>query len=937
MPHRSLPPDLGPPRVQTICIHRGPTYPPPTWVAPDLGLRENASGACEHARTATVRRLHSNQLLRVLRGCVLGCLLTGGAMERAHAQAVDTTLWATDGTVSAISRFGGKVYLGGSFSAVGPVTGSFVPVDALTGAALASFPRVAGDIYAAIPDGSGGWFIGGDFHAVGGVPRTNLAHIRSDLTVSDWNPSTSREVLSLLLSGSTLYVGGLFTSVNGVTRNRIAAIDASTGGVTPWNPNAQMSGDAPVYALAISGSTIYAGGIFNAIGGQPRNCIAALSATTGQATAWTPITSGPAVYDIEVKGDTILVGGWFSTMGGQPRNNVAALRANNGQALSWNPNVAGTVSDITLTGTQLLIGGDFFAVAGVPRNSIASVDATTGALASWNPSCDGVVWKMLATPSTVYVGGSFGQIGGQPRRNVAAIDASTGSATSWNPGVGGDVLVLQQAGSAIWVGGWFYVLGLQARENLAALDAASGTLLPWNPAPSNDVLAIEGSGQNLYVGGAFTSIGGQPRNRIAALDTVTGAATAWDPNAIGTVRALDVFGSVVYLGGDFGGVDGHTRSRIAAVDIATGHATPWNPGASGSVRALVATGDKVFAGGSFATIGAATRNRIAALDASSGNATPWDPALAGSIVNTLLLHGSVLYAGGDFSSIGVQPRSRIAALDTLTGAATAWNPGANGSILDIAALGSTVYVGGQMDSVGGQRRVRLAAIHATTGTVLDWRADVIRGGMNTLSMHSSSIYVGGGYFNIGVHPRGSAARIAGVPELFTVIPSTGGDVEVATLSLTGVNLLPGATVRLTRSGQPDIPGTSVAVSSDGASLSAMFDLQAVANGAWSVVLTNPDAQTATLVNAFTVESVAAPALRVEILGPAQVRANYPVAYDLVVENQGNVDAVGVPLWLAGLPSDAVVTTDFTLSAVPSGPGEPDWSQAPITLAGAVGR
>ena len=42
----------------------------------------------------------------------------------------------------------------------------------------------------------------------------------------------------------------------------------------------------------MSGSTVYAGGGFTSIGGQARNSIAALDATTGAATAWDPNASG---------------------------------------------------------------------------------------------------------------------------------------------------------------------------------------------------------------------------------------------------------------------------------------------------------------------------------------------------------------------------------------------------------------------------------------------------------------------------------------------------------------------------------------------------------------------------------------------------------------------------------------------------------------------
>ena len=59
-----------------------------------------------------------------------------------------------------------------------------------------------------------------------------------------------------------------------------------------------------VYALAVAGSTIYAGGIFFSIGGERRDNIAALSATSGRTTAWNPSASG-IVYALAVAHSTI--------------------------------------------------------------------------------------------------------------------------------------------------------------------------------------------------------------------------------------------------------------------------------------------------------------------------------------------------------------------------------------------------------------------------------------------------------------------------------------------------------------------------------------------------------------------------------------------------------------------------------------------------------
>ena len=79
-------------------------------------------------------------------------------------------------------------------------------------------------------------------------------------------------ISALAINGSTVYAVGSFSTIGGQTRNRIAALDVTTGLATAWDPNASNT----VTTIAINGSTVYAGGSFGSIGGQTRNRIAAL-------------------------------------------------------------------------------------------------------------------------------------------------------------------------------------------------------------------------------------------------------------------------------------------------------------------------------------------------------------------------------------------------------------------------------------------------------------------------------------------------------------------------------------------------------------------------------------------------------------------------------------------------------------------------------------
>jgi hypothetical protein len=82
--------------------------------------------------------------------------------------------------------------LSGFFSEVGPYTGSAVLTDAATGAVDMTMPKVNGDVYVTAPDGSGGWYVGGYFDAVGNEQIQNLAHInpiRRSIQIGNLTPT----------------------------------------------------------------------------------------------------------------------------------------------------------------------------------------------------------------------------------------------------------------------------------------------------------------------------------------------------------------------------------------------------------------------------------------------------------------------------------------------------------------------------------------------------------------------------------------------------------------------------------------------------------------------------------------------------------------------------------------------------------------------------
>jgi hypothetical protein len=853
------------------------------------------------------------------------CCLAGPAL----AQGVRTDLYVTNGTVKSVVEAGGVIYLGGHFTQVGPATGAAVPLDSSTALPM-GLPKVVGVVNAVAPDGVGGWYVGGSFSHVGGQPRSHLAHIRADHTVSPWNPNPDDVVYALAVSAGTVYVGGTFDQIGGQVRASIAAVDAATGLATAWNPG--TPGDGAVFALAVDGTTVYAGGSFLMMGGQARSRLAAVSAATGLATSWNAGCDLP-VRALAVARGYVYAGGEFTTIRGQSRNRIAAVDTLTGDVSTWNPNANGTVRALAVRGVTTFAGGDFTFIGGQPRAYIAAL-ALFGVASTFDAAANNPVLAIATGPGLpVYAGGWFTSIGGQARNFLAKLDPNTGLAQSWSPNANSGVFALAASGDTIYAGGYLSSVGGQTRNRIAALDATTGMPTAWNPDADSFVWALAVRGNTVYAAGNFTTIGGQARNYLAALDATTGLATAWNPDAGQSVETMTLAGQTLFVAGNFTTMGGQSRLLIAAVDAISGAVLPWNPGVLADVWVMAETGGTLYVGGEFTSIGGQPRNRIAALDAVTGAVLPWNPN-ANNEVWALAVSDSTVYVGGMFTSIGGQSRNRIAALDASTGLATAWNPDANGTVYALRARGGTMYAGGGFTTIGGQARDYLAALDAN-GTATDWNPAARSGPVNVLAPGASCLYAGGNFRGVGAEPQAFVAGVFAAPVIDHVSPDRGGNAGPVSVTVTGTGFQTGAMPVLANA-PLEIEGQNVVVAGDGTTVTATFDLAGASVGAWDVVVTLPDDQKAECFGCFTVETVEAAQLRADLVGPRLIRASRATPYDVVIRNEGNVDAEAVPLWIAGVPPGATLAPDFTLAYPPQAGGEPDWSLVPATLSDGSG-
>ena len=292
------------------------------------------------------------------------------------------------------------------------------------------------------------------------------------------------EVSALAVAGSTVYAGGDFSRIGGSDRNHIAALDAThrrrrrAGTRTPnaervcarrlrldrlrrrrlqphRRQRAQLHRRPRCHQRRrhrlepereprrrtrspCSGSTVYAGGSFTSIGGQPRNYIAALDATSGAATAWNPNANQASCTRSPSPARTVYAGGNFTSIGGRAARHIAALDATPAEATRLEPErePAASYAARRLRLAPSTPAATSRASAAQPRNRIAALDATSGAATDWNPNANGLVYALAVSGSTVYAGGSFTRIGGLSRTGIAALDATTGLAARHGHGAG---------------------------------------------------------------------------------------------------------------------------------------------------------------------------------------------------------------------------------------------------------------------------------------------------------------------------------------------------------------------------------------------------------------------------------------------------------------------------------------------------------------------
>ena len=690
------------------------------------------------------------------------------ALNITQAQNLIKGTWGFDGAVSAIKTDKNFTYVAGSFNYYGPPTGNGAKIKFDDFTPDLNYAKPNGKVSLVVPDGNGGWFIGGDFTMVGDSLRNRLAHLNADGTVSQWNPNPNKGVTGMKLYNNSIYVTGYFTEIGGQQINYTAKLNLTTGEADPaWNPNP----DREVLTLDASKGYIYIGGYFNKVNNKSRSFVAKIDANTGELdTKWLPYPTN-VVYTIAAAGDAIYMGGLFQSFWGVGAVYYAAkVNDSTGAIYRWFPNPNGYVEKIWPDGDDVYIAGEFTKIGFdkvLDRQFLARVGAAEGRCDNiWDPEVTYYVNDLKVVNGSIYIVGAFNKF--EPvtyRPYIAKLDNFSGAVDEdWQPAVDGIIYAMGVSGNDIYLGGNFHSVGGKFVKYLVRLNNDDLSLDDtWLPNPNQPVSTLALDDNYVYASGSFTTIGGLVTNYLARIDKTTGYADfEWLPNPDGGVDAIAVTDSAVFVGGYFKNVGGASRRYIAKLNKTTGAVfEDWNPNPAdnlnGEVDALQVHGNYVYASGRFYDDTRTTViNYFKRIDKDSGveDAT-WNPQPS-SLVWDFKIGSDYVYAAGSFNEIGGQPLSYLAKLNLNDGTAvTNWYPSPDGLIENIAIASGYLYVGGTFQNIGRHPIEYLSRMKIPEGYVdLNWNPDPNSNSTLGTSVYSieggeGKIFVGGQFQYMG--------------------------------------------------------------------------------------------------------------------------------------------------------------------------------------------
>jgi hypothetical protein len=295
---------------------------------------------------------------------------------------------STTAAVTTMAARGDTVYASGNFTAVNGVARAGLAAISTSGVlrpwnpAPPGLPRpmtkllALGDhVYSA-----------GFFDELGGLPRgispMYLGRLDPETGAVDpaWRPHPDRWVRDMVSDGRSLFIAGLFDTLQGTYRQRLASVDIATGAVTPWRPIIGVGAEV-ISTLALDGQTLYLDGNFTSVNGLSRLGSAAVDTTSGATLAWHPARPIPYFFQnaMTVADGTVIRAIYQSVARGQQLLHAVTSE---GAPTGWQPLMGVNVGDVTMTpaiaatSRYVVATGLFHAEVDPPAQGIAAFART---------------------------------------------------------------------------------------------------------------------------------------------------------------------------------------------------------------------------------------------------------------------------------------------------------------------------------------------------------------------------------------------------------------------------------------------------------------------------------------------------------------------------------------------------------------------------------
>lgn len=355
-------------------------------------------------------------------------------------------------------------------------------------------------------------------------PGSNDASFNTGTGFNNYVFSTS------IQSDDKIITGGNFTTLNSISRNRIARLNADGSPDGTFDPGSGFNNLVLPTSIQTDGKIIV-GGNFTSYNGTSITRIARLNPDGSIDATFNPGTGFNAiVYSITIQADgKILVGGDFSDFNGTAINRIARLNPDGSLDGTFSPGTGfdNTVWSIRVQGDgKIIAGGSYNNYNGISKNYISRLNSNGSLDATFNPGTgfNGPVYSVnIQANGKIIALGQFDTFNSNTTNRIALLNSDGSLDATFNSGTGFNNITWSsnvEADGKIIIGGQFTSFNGNTRNGIVRLNA-DGSLDPsFNPGTGFNNIAyttnIQSNGK-IIVGGSFTSFNGTPRNRIARL------------------------------------------------------------------------------------------------------------------------------------------------------------------------------------------------------------------------------------------------------------------------------------------------------------------------------------------------------------------------------------------------------------------------------------